>query len=81
MSDSKGDAGTLPMDEHLAPHQLQRWHFINKTSRDDAPPAAFTYQYNYGSNDDNDEVPFSVSIVHPSNTLDFKDDDDYDKSY
>ena len=88
MSDSKDNAGTLPMKERITPRQLP-WNlpFVNQTSTqsegtsgDNTPPAALARQQNYSSNDD-DEVPSSVPLVHPSNTLDFEDNDEDDRSY
>ena len=63
-------------------------HFINQTSMqsegtsgDNAPPAALAHQQNYGSYDDDNEVPSSVPLVCSSNTLAFEDDDEGNKSY
>ena len=51
------------------------------TIGDDTSPAALAHQQNYGSDDDDDEVPSSVPIVRPSNTLAFEEDDEGDELY
>ncbi len=85
MSSSDDDASTLPMSERLTPRRSKRTRrMINQTptqsaSNNDAPPAACKQKR---SNDDSDEeVPLTFPIVHPSNMLDFEEDDEGDETF